>query len=1776
MAYEKATSLLILANKRLDQGDLFNACRYYTQAQVYRNIQADLESTSITVWENRVSVVQDIVRQVYTVSKAFLQYGSAFVGPLAGLIIDSVSLPVDYAVNESLYGEQEATQQFGQDFISVLVTDVFLQIPVPSLHGKTLAEWTSKGVDRELRSAKVYDMLNEMLKDSSMRPKIVSALRKVAPSLADALLSNLADKIMASYRDALNNLYTGGSSSPQEGVYAAEVGKGPSVIRTAPVSDAARVSPGISAIIVDYDESITLLRASISVRDAAGAAIPIDGVVAADNRLVANIGMTLKPGTSYTATIAPGSVINLTGLSNEQYSWQFTTEPVALSVGINAVVANTGGVGLHVRSNAKYLADGTNVLGTLSEGTSVTVIGGPQQSDGYTWWKITDGGLRGWSAVGDWLSPLDSAGLRIGADVRVANTSGVGLNLRDEPGLSANELSALVEGTQMTIIDGPFYQDGYLWWNLGGPSGTGFSAVAYWLVPAAMNGRPIVDTGTASGISGTSATLGGNVNANGSLATFYFECGTDPSLATPSRTNPESAGSGTSSLPVSSIITGLNPNTTYYYHIVAENDSGTSRGAIVPFVTGPQTTIISMSVDPTALDFGTVAVGNAQDLVLRVTNLTSSNGTLNASVSSLSDPFAVVPGNGDAPFSLLPGQSKVVSIRFKPAVGGEFASLMQINSNASSSPTNISLHGKGQVLTVGIQVSPSPIIFNNIPLSTYSHQAITISNPATSTGNLNISVKDPSAPFSICCNTSFGIGPGGSGTIWVYFGPQSQGTFTDKLEIASNAPTSPTIIPLIGTTPITKLSVSPTSVDYGALRVGEFIDQTVMITNDPASTGYIDGNIIHLSNLGNSGSLSVASGETTFRLSPGKANPVVIRFSPTSSGIFSGKLVVEHFDDQTNPVTVELKGTGIPAALNISGHVTDAVGNGVGSVTMTLTGSLADTTQTNTDGLYVLGGLPAGGSYTVTPSGLNSTFSPPNQTFSNLTKSQTADFTQVPITMSGDFNGDGKPDILWRNSVTGEVVVWLMDGTKRLGAVSLGTMPDPNWKIVGIADFNSDGKPDLLWRNIATGTNAVWYLDGTTRIGGADLEAVPDLSWKIVAVADFNSDGKPDLLWRNSATGDISVWFMNGITRISGSYVSTVSDSNWKIVAVADFDSDGNPDILWRNSSTGSIAVWFMNGTTFIRGADLEAVPDLNWRIVGAADLNGDGRPDILWRNSVTGDNAVWYMNGTTRISGANLDTVPDINWLLADFSGELLPRSKVLGPDFNGDGKPDILWLNASTGEILVWFMDGTKQVGSASIGTMPDPNWRIVGIADFNSDGQPDLLWRNSSTGEVSVWFLNGTTRTSAADLETVSDLDWRIVGVADFNSDGKPDILWRNSFTGNIALWFMDGITHTSASFVASVQDPNWKIVGVADFNSDGKPDILWRNSSTGQNYLWFMDTTTLIGEASIEAIADTNWKLVAIADFNADGQPDLLWRNSSTGQNSVWFMNGASHSGDALLEPVSDTNWLIGDLTGELPHQAKIIGPDFNGDGRPDIVWRNLSTGQILVWFMDQTHYLGCASLRTVSDLNWKIVGFADFNSDGKPDILWRNSSTGQNYLWFMNGTSLIGETFLASVPDTNWKIVGAADFNGDGRPDILWRNSSTGQNYLWFMNGSMRIGEAWLDSVPDTNWRIVGAADFNGDAKPDILWRNVANGSNYVWFMNGSVRIGETALDAVPDLNWKLVAVGDFNADRKPDLLWRNSVTGVNCIWLMNGTSFTAVSYIDTVTDPGWQIMPQGN
>ena len=187
-------------------------------------------------------------------------------------------------------------------------------------------------------------------------------------------------------------------------------------------------------------------------------------------------------------------------------------------------------------------------------------------------------------------------------------------------------------------------------------------------------------------------------------------------------------------------------------------------------------------------------------------------------------------------------------------------------------------------------------------------------------------------------------------------------------------------------------------------------------------------------------------------------------------------------------------------------------------------------------------------------------------------------------------------------------------------------------------------------------------------------------------------------------------------------------------------------------------------------------------------------------------------------------------------------------------------------SGEVTAWFMNGSVIVSSSDItsgGTTvsPDSSWSVAGIGDFNGDGKRDILWRNAS-GEVTIWLMNGPA--IAASGDTVSggtaarpDASWSIAGIGDFNGDGKSDILWRN-INGTLAEWLMSGNTILSSQNIAASPDSSWNAVEVSDFNGDGKADILWRQASTGILADWSMNGAAIASSQQVGPTPDASWQ------------------------------------------------------------------------------------------------------------------------------------------------------------------------------------------------------------------------------------------------------------------------------------------------------------------------------
>jgi hypothetical protein len=247
--------------------------------------------------------------------------------------------------------------------------------------------------------------------------------------------------------------------------------------------------------------------------------------------------------------------------------------------------------------------------------------------------------------------------------------------------------------------------------------------------------------------------------------------------------------------------------------------------------------------------------------------------------------------------------------------------------------------------------------------------------------------------------------------------------------------------------------------------------------------------------------------------------------------------------------------------------------------------------------------------------------------------------------LKGDVDQDLKTDLYFRNVTNGQNKVWTMNGTTRLVETAISPNPaSPAWRISVVDYFDADGKNDLAFWNTTTGAVEFWIMNGTTRVGApVPISNAPTLapSWKLSATADFNRDNRPDLLWRDFATQKMQVWLMNGTARVATIYPSPdqAVHSNWEIVGAFDQNNDGGTDLLWYNSTSGKIVQWNLDGN-LMRITGLFTNPanagDNNWQVTAGGDYGlgpsqtgtpVPGSKDIVWRNATSGNIVVWHMD---------------------------------------------------------------------------------------------------------------------------------------------------------------------------------------------------------------------------------------------------------------------------------------------------------------------------------------------------------------------------------------------------------------------------------------------------------------------------------------------------------------------------------------------------------------------
>ncbi|CAF1471689.1 unnamed protein product, partial [Adineta steineri] len=198
-------------------------------------------------------------------------------------------------------------------------------------------------------------------------------------------------------------------------------------------------------------------------------------------------------------------------------------------------------------------------------------------------------------------------------------------------------------------------------------------------------------------------------------------------------------------------------------------------------------------------------------------------------------------------------------------------------------------------------------------------------------------------------------------------------------------------------------------------------------------------------------------------------------------------------------------------------------------------------------------------------------------TFAAQVTYDTGDDSDPYAVAVGDFNGDGKIDIVSANEGANNIGIFLNNGDGTFAAqVTYDTGDDSDPYAVAVGDFNGDGKIDIVSANEDANNIGIFLNNGDGTFAAQVTYDTGSSTYPYgVAVGDFNGDGKIDIVSTNSNADNIGIFLNNGAGRFAPQVTYDTGSNTYPYgVAVGDFNGDGKIDIVSANEDANNIGVF--------------------------------------------------------------------------------------------------------------------------------------------------------------------------------------------------------------------------------------------------------------------------------------------------------------------------------------------------------------------------------------------------------------------------------------------------------------------------------------------------------------------------------------------------------------------------------------------------------------------------
>lgn len=452
----------------------------------------------------------------------------------------------------------------------------------------------------------------------------------------------------------------------------------------------------------------------------------------------------------------------------------------------------------------------------------------------------------------------------------------------------------------------------------------------------------------------------------------------------------------------------------------APSTTGSATGTITISTTASDATVSialsgtgtqpGLSASPASISFGSILVGSSGSSTVTLTN----SGTAPVSVSTASASGAGFTVSGFTAGTVNPGASTSFTVKFAPAAAGSVSGSVSVVSNAPGSPLTIALSGSGTATQSQLSINPSSIAFNNVNVGSNISQTVTLTNNGNAALNITAAAISGSGYTMTAAPTT--ISAGGSGTFSVTFAPTAEGSATGSISITSNAAGSPAAITLSGTGMQALGSVSPATLAFGSVVVGNSNSDVITVKNNGNAT-------LSFSQVNVSGSgFSISGLSTSTTIAAGGSLNFTALFTPASATLSTGSITL-----QTNgspaQLSIALTGTGTAATESLSLSSSSlSFGNIQAGNSNSLSATLTNSGNAN---VTISGVTVTGTGYTTSgvTSGMTLT---PNQSVTLTIKFSPSGLGSDPGTVTIASNATGSPTTI---SLTGESHTVLLNWT---------------------------------------------------------------------------------------------------------------------------------------------------------------------------------------------------------------------------------------------------------------------------------------------------------------------------------------------------------------------------------------------------------------------------------------------------------------------------------------------------------------------------------------------------------------------------------------------------------------------------------------------------------------------------------------------------------------------------------------------------------------------------